>query len=83
MATAEMMLCRGGTRFAQTQTTLACAQTRLASMQTLIAQHEATVARVQAEHARIAVMQQLGGTVLCPREHLSMVTPQPTRDGTI
>jgi hypothetical protein len=83
LATAEVMLGGGGTRFAQTQTTLACAQTRLASVQTVMAQHEAALARVQAEHARIAVVQQLRGTVLCPRERLRMVTPQPTRDGTL
>ena len=83
MATAEMMLGRGGTRFAQTQTTLACAQTRLASVQTVIAQREAGLARVQAEHARIAAMQQLYGTVICPRERLRMAIPQLSRDGTI
>jgi hypothetical protein len=83
MATAEMMLGRGETRFAGVQTTLACAQTRLASVQTVMAQHETSLARVQAEHARTAAMQQLGRTVVCPRQHLRMAIPQPSRDGTI
>jgi hypothetical protein len=83
MATAETLLSQSGTRFAPAQTTLACAQTRLASVQSMIAQHEAALARVQAEHARIDAMRQLTASVLCPREHLRMVTPQPTRDGSI
>jgi hypothetical protein len=86
MATAEMMLGRDGTHFAQAQTRLACAQTRLASVQTVVAQHEAAIARVEAEHARVPAMQELGGTVICPRQHLRIVIPEipATRtDGTI
>ena len=83
MAVAEMMLDKGGARFAQTETTLACAQTRLASVQSVLASHEAGLARVEAEHARMAVMQQLGSAVICPRERLKIVMPQLLHDGTI
>jgi hypothetical protein len=86
MAMAEMMLGRGETRFARTQTTLAHAQTRLASVQTAVACREAGVARIQAEHARIEAMQQLRGTVICPRQNLRIVMPEPPlmhTDGTI
>jgi hypothetical protein len=75
MATAETMLGRGGPRFAQSQTTLACAQTRLASVQTLIAQHEGALARVEAEHARMFAMQPAGRTIFCPRHNLKVVIP--------
>ena len=83
MAVAEMMLDKGGARFAQTQTTLACAQTRLASVQSMLASREASLARVEAERARMAAMQQWGSTVICPRERLRMVIPQFPGDGTI
>ena len=83
MAVAEMMLDKGEARFAQTQTTLACAQTRLASVQSMLASHEAGLARIEAERARIAAMQQLGASVICPRERLKIVMPQLLHDGTI
>jgi len=83
VAMAETMLGRGETHFAGTQTVLAGAQARLASMECVIAQHQAALARVQAEHARMAAMQQLRGTVICPRQNLRMVIPEPPRDGTI
>jgi hypothetical protein len=83
MAMTETMLGRGEAHFAQTQTMVACAQTRLASMQTVIASHEAVLARVQAEHARIEALQQLRGTVVCPRQNLRMVMPRLRGDGTI
>jgi hypothetical protein len=86
MGRAEMMLGRGETRFARTQTTLARAQTRLASVQTAVACREAAIARMQAEHARIEAIQQLRGTVICPRPNLRIVIPEPVEmrtDGTI
>ncbi|HXM22794.1 MAG TPA: hypothetical protein VN948_16165 [Terriglobales bacterium] len=86
MAMAELMLGRGETRFVRTQTVLAGAQTRLASVQTAIARHEAAFARVQAEHAQMVTMQQLGRTVVCPRQNLRIVIPElPSMrtDGTI
>ncbi|HWY56080.1 MAG TPA: hypothetical protein VNZ03_16560 [Terriglobales bacterium] len=83
MAAAETMLGRGGIRFAQTQTTLACAQTRLASMQTVLAQHEASLARVEAVRARMVSMQELRGPIICPRQHLRIGVRQPSRDGTL
>jgi hypothetical protein len=83
MTTAEVMLGRGGAHFAQTQTTLGCAQSRLASVQTVIAQHQAVLARVEAQHARIAALQELRSTVMCPRERLTMHTLQPLSDGSI
>ena len=83
MAVAEMMLGRGEARFAQTQTKLACAQTRLASVQSMLASREGGLARIEAEHARLAAMQQLGASVICPRERLKMVMPQLLHDGTI
>jgi hypothetical protein len=82
MAVAEMTFGKGGARFAQTQTTLACAQTRLASVQGILASHEAALARVEAEHARISAMQQIRGPVICPRQRLRMGI-QPLRDGTM
>jgi hypothetical protein len=82
-AMAEMMLGRGETGFARTQTTLARAQTRLASVQTVIAQHEAAFARIQGENDQIITMQELRGTVVCPRQNLRMVIPQLAQDGTI
>jgi len=86
MAVAETMLDKGGARFAQTETTLACAQTRLASVQSMLASHEASLARVEAEHARMAAMRQLGASVICPRENLRIVIPERPAmraDGTI
>lgn len=83
MATAEMMLGRDETHFAQAQTRLACAQTRLASVQSVIAQREAAFARVQAERAQIAAMQPLRGGAMCPRQRLHMATPRLAHDGTI
>jgi hypothetical protein len=83
IAMTETMLGRGETHFVQTQTMVACAQTRLASMQTLIASHEAVLARVQAEHARIEALQQLRGTIVCPRQNLRIAVPQLHREGTI
>jgi hypothetical protein len=86
VARAEMMFGRGETHFVGTQTTLAGAQARLASVQCVIARHEAALARVQAEHARMAAMQELRGTVVCPRQSLRMVIPVPPAmrtDGTI
>ena len=85
MAVAEVMLDKGGARFAQTQTTLACAQTRLASVQSRLASREAGLARVEAEHARMAAMQQLGSAVICPRQNLRIVIPEASMrsDGTI
>ncbi len=83
MAVAEMMLDKGGARFAQTETTLACAQTRLASVQSMLASREAGLARVEAERARMVAMRQLGASVICPRERLKIVMPQLPHDGTI
>jgi hypothetical protein len=83
VAMTETMIGRGETHFARTQTMVACAQTRLASMQTVIASHEAALARVQAEHARIEALQQLRGTVICPRQNLGIAVPQLHREGTI
>ena len=83
MAVAEMMLGRGEARFAQTQTKLACAQTRLASVQSMLASREGGLARIEAEHARLAAMQQLGASVICPRQRLKIVMPQLLHDGTI
>jgi len=83
MAMTETMLERGETHFARTQIMVACAQTRLASMQTVIASHEAVLARVQAEHARIEALQQLRGTIVCPRQDLRISLSQLHREGTI
>ena len=83
MAVAEMMLGRGEARFAQTQTKLACAQTRLASVQSMLGSREGGLARIEAEHARLAAMQQLGASVICPRQRLKIVMPQLLHDGTI
>jgi len=86
VAMAEVMLGRGETRFVGTQTALAEAQARLASVQSVIAQHEAAFARVQTEHARLAAMQELRGTVICPRQSLRIVIPERRvmpSDGTI
>jgi hypothetical protein len=83
MSMAEIMLGQGETQSARVQTTLACAQTKLASVQTLIAEHEAALARAEAEHARMVAMQQLRGSVICPRQNLRIVTPEPHQGGTI
>jgi hypothetical protein len=83
MAMAEMMLGEGETRFVRTQAAMAGAQARLASVQSVIARHEAAFARVQAEEAQMVTMQQLGRTVVCPRQNLRMAIPQLPRDGTI
>jgi len=85
MAVAEMMLGRGEARFAKTQTKLACAQTRLASVQSMLASREASLARVEAERARMVAMQQLGASVICPRERLRVVITEASMraDGTI
>ena len=83
MAMTETMLGQGETHFARTQTIVACAQTRLASVQTVIASHEAALARVQADHARIEALQQLRGTIVCPRQNLRIAVPQLHREGTI
>jgi hypothetical protein len=86
IAMAESMLGRGETRFVRAQTAMAGAQTRLASVQTVIACHEAALARVQAEHARMVAMQQLRRRVVCPRQNLRIVIPEPPEmqtDGTI
>jgi hypothetical protein len=82
MATAESML-GNGTPFAQTPMKLACAQTRLASVQRVIAQHEVAFAQVQGERSRIAAMQPLRGTAICPRERLRMAISRVSRDGTL
>jgi hypothetical protein len=78
-----MMLGGGETRFVRTQAAMAGAQARLASVQSVIAGHEAVFARVQAEHARMVAMEQLRGTVVCPRQNLRMAIPELPRDGTI
>jgi hypothetical protein len=83
MAMTETMLGQGETHFARTQTMVACAQTRLASMQTALASHEAALARVQADHARIEALQQLRGTIVCPRQNLRIAVPQLHSEGTI
>jgi hypothetical protein len=83
IATAKLMLGKDGTHFAPAQAKLACAQTRLASVQTVIAQHEAVFAQVQAERIRIAAMQPLRGTAICPGERLRMAISRVSRDGTI
>jgi hypothetical protein len=78
MAMTEAMLGRGENHFVRSQTVVACARTRL-----VIASHEAALARVQSEHARIEALQQLRGTIVCPRQNLRMSLPQLHRDGTI
>jgi hypothetical protein len=83
IAVTETMFGRGETHFVQTQTMVACAQTRLASLQTVIASHEAALARVQVEHARIEALQQLRGSIVCPRQNLRIAVPQLHREGTI
>jgi hypothetical protein len=83
LATVETMLGRGETHLAGVQTRLACAETRLASVQTVIASHQAAMARVEAERAQMMALEQLRGTVICPRQNLRMSLPQLHRDGTI
>ena len=83
IAMTETMLGRGEAHFVQTQTMVACAQTRLASVQTVIASHEAVLARVQAGHARIEALQQLRGSIVCPRQNLRIAVPQLHSEGTI
>ena len=83
MATAEMMFGGGETRFVRAQNTMACAQTRLASVETVLASHEAGLAKVQAEREQLMDLQQLRGTLLCPRQNLRIVMPQIHGDGTI
>jgi hypothetical protein len=86
MARAEMVLERGGGRFAQAQATLARAQSRMASVQATIACREAAFARLQAEHDRLAAIQELRGAVFCPRQNLRIVIPRMPAmrtDGTI
>ncbi|HXM62664.1 MAG TPA: hypothetical protein VN950_17525 [Terriglobales bacterium] len=83
MATAEMMLGGGQVRFVRAQNAMACAQTRLASVETVLASHEAALAKVQAERAQLMDLQQLRGTIMCPRQNLRMVMPQLHGGGTI
>jgi hypothetical protein len=83
IAVTETMFGRGETHFVETQTMVACAQTRLASLQTVIASHEAALARVQVEHARTEALQQLHGSIVCPRQNLRIAVPQLHREGTI
>jgi hypothetical protein len=83
IAVTETMFGRGETHFVETQTMVACAQTRLASLQTVIASHEAALARVQVEHARTEALQQLRGSIVCPRQNLRIAVPQLHREGTI
>jgi hypothetical protein len=83
MATAEMMLGGGETHFARAQSARACVENRLASVQTVLASHEAALAKVQAEREQLMDLQQLRGTIVCPRQNLRMAMPQLHRDGTI
>jgi hypothetical protein len=83
MGMAEMMLGRGEIHLAGVQTRLASAETRLASMQAVIASREAALARVESGRAQMMALEQLRGTVVCPRQNLRMTVPQPLRDGTI
>src|SRR5438067_1587096 len=61
MATAEMVLGRGESRFDHAQIAVDSVQTRLASAQCALSRHEAAFARVQAEHARMEAMEELRG----------------------
>jgi hypothetical protein len=83
MASAEMMLGAGGTRFVRAHNAMACAQTRLASAQTMLASHEAAMARAQAVHEQLVDLQQLRGTIVCPRQNLRIAMPRLHGDGTI
>jgi hypothetical protein len=83
MATAEMMFGGGEVHFVRAQNAMACAQTRLASVETALASHEAALAKVQAEREQLRSLQQLRGTIMCPRQSLRMVMPQLHGDGTI
>lgn len=86
MAMAEVMLGRGQSRFDHSQMAVDGVQTRLASAQSALARHEAAFARVRAEHARMVAIEELRGTVVCPRQNLWIVIPEPPSmrtDGTI
>jgi hypothetical protein len=83
---AEMMLGRGGSRFDHAQMAVDGVQTRLVLAQNVLARHEAAFARVQAEHERMVAIEELRGTVICPRPNLRIVIPEPPAmrmDGTI
>ncbi len=83
MATAEMMLGGGETRFVHAQNATACAQTRLASVETALASHEADLAKIQAEREQLMNLQQLRSTIVCPRQNLRIAMPRLHGDGTI
>jgi hypothetical protein len=83
MATAELMLAGGQAHFVRTQNAMACVETRLASVQTMLASHEAALAQVQAEREQLMDLQQLRGTIVCPRQNLRVTMPQLHGDGTI
>ena len=85
MATAEMLLGRGESRFDHAQMAVDSVQTRLASAQCALARHEAAFARIQAEHARMEAMQELRSETISPRQNLRIVIPARSmpRDGTI
>lgn len=75
VATVEMALGRGESRFDHAQLAVDGLQTRLASAQCALARHQAGFARVQAEHARIEAMQELQSELICPRQNLRIVVP--------
>ena len=75
MATVEMVLGQGESRFDHAQMAVDGVQTRLASAQCALARHQAAFARVQAEHARMEAMQELRSQIICPRPNPRIVVP--------
>jgi hypothetical protein len=83
MATVEFMLGGNETHLVRAQSALERTQTRLASMETVLASHEAALAKVQADREELMDLQQLRGTIVCPRQNLRVTMPQLGGAGTI
>ena len=75
VATVEMVLGQGESRFDHAQMAVDGVQTRLASAQCALARHQAAFAQVQAEHARMEAMQELRSQIIRPRQNLRIVVP--------
>lgn len=76
-AFAEVMFGRASTRFARSETAVACAQTRFASMQNVLARHEVAFARIEGQRARLAAIEQMSVRMSCPRPAVRVQIAQP------
>jgi hypothetical protein len=81
MAMAEVAMGRTSTRFDRAQEAMAMAQVHMASVHTQMARGEAACARLEASRARMVIVRRLEQVqipVVCPRQRIEMVIPQPS-----